>query len=151
MDEDVDRLYGLPHGAFVAERDALAKRWRADGRREEAAEVAKLPRPTVAAWAANQVLRSQPADARELLAAGTALAKARGAKLRPAIERHRAVLARLDAAARGLLDERGRGLSPATLAKVAQTLHAVSLDPDARQEGQAARLARERFYSGLGT
>lgn len=151
MKRDVDRLYGLPHGAFVAERDALVKRLRAEGRREEAAAVAKLSRPTVAAWAANQVLRSQPADARELLEAGAALLEARGAKLRPAIERHRAVLARLDAAARGLLDERGRGLSPATLEKVARTLHAVSLDPDAREEGQAARLVRERFSSGLGT
>src|ERR671929_31286 len=61
-----DDLYGLPLDAFVPERDALAKRLRADNRREDAAAVRALRKPSVAAWAANQVLRSQPSKAREL-------------------------------------------------------------------------------------
>src|SRR3954451_21313497 len=60
----VDELYGLALDEFVPRRDALAKRLRADGRREEAAEVAALRKPSVAAWAANQAIRSQPRAAR---------------------------------------------------------------------------------------
>src|SRR5207253_699169 len=46
---EVDDLYGLALDEFVPRRDALAKRLRADGRREEAAEVGALRKPSVAA------------------------------------------------------------------------------------------------------
>lgn len=148
--EEADALYGLPLAEFVPSRTDLAKRLRAEGRREEAGAAAKLPKPTVAAWAANQVLRSQPADARELFSAGDALAGATGPGLRDAIARHRAVLARLMAAARGLLDANGKALSAASLEKVMHTLNAASLDPGLREEARAARLTAEHVYSGLG-
>src|SRR5437763_7463382 len=120
----VDELYGLALDEFVRRRDALAKRLRADGRREEAAEVAALRKPSVAAWAANQAIRSQPKAARELWAAGDALlaaheailaGKGSGDALREASARHRAALRELLAAAAGLLDSHGRSPSPTTL------------------------------------
>lgn len=150
MADAADDLYGLPLADFVPERNALVKRLRADGRRDEAAAVAKLPKPSVAAWAANQVLRTQPKDARELLAAGDALAAADRTTLREAITAHREILGRLLAAANGLLDPDGRSLSAQTIERVQQTLNAASLDPDLRDEATAARLTKERVYSGLG-
>ena len=39
---------------------ALVKELKADGRKDDAAAVAKLRRPSVAAWALNQVAREQP-------------------------------------------------------------------------------------------
>ena len=101
----VDRLYGLPREEFVAERDALAKQLRADGQRDEATAVKALPKPTVAAWAANQAVRSQKRAARELWKAGDALAKAQeallagkgsGPKLRAAAEAERAAVETVD-------------------------------------------------------
>src|SRR3954452_599693 len=74
--DDADDLYGLPLDAFVPERDALAKRLRADKRREEADEVKALRKPSVAAWAVNQAVRSQPKAARALWDAGDALVAA---------------------------------------------------------------------------
>lgn len=148
--DEADALYGLPLADFVPERNALVKRLRADGRRDEAAAVAKLAKPSVAAWAANQVLRTQPQDARELLAAGDALANADRTTLRDAITTHREILGRLLAAANGLLDPDGRSLSAQTLERVQQTLNAASLDPELRDEATAARLTKERVYSGLG-
>ena len=65
-DDAIDRLYGLPLEAFVGERDALAKELRAAGRRDEAAAVKALTKPTVAAWAVNQALRTQHKAAGEL-------------------------------------------------------------------------------------
>ena len=147
---EAGRLYGLALAEFVPERTALAKALRADGRRDEAAAVAKLAKPTVAAWAANQVLRTQAADRRELLAAGDALTEATGPGLREAIARHRDALGRLMAAARGLLDPDGRELSAGTLEKVMQTLNAASLDPELREAAEHGRLAREQVFSGLG-
>ena len=58
--DGVDALYGLALDEFVPARDALAKRARAEGRREDAAAIAALRKPSVAAWAANQAIRSQP-------------------------------------------------------------------------------------------
>src|SRR3954470_19480390 len=79
--DEADDLYGLALDAFVPERDALAKRLRADGRREDAAAVKALRKPSVAAWAVNQAVRSQPKAARDLWQAGDALIEAQDALL----------------------------------------------------------------------
>ena len=144
-----DDLYGLPLAEFVPARNALAKDLKAAGKRDEAAEVAKLAKPTVSAWAANQVLRTQRKDAKKLFAAGDALAKAKGKTVRKAIERHREALATLMDAARGLLDPDGRSLSDQTLEKVQRTLHAVSLDTEVRADAQAGRLTKDHAFWGL--
>ena len=157
-DDAVDRLYGLPREEFIGERDALAKELRADGRRDEAAAVKALGKPTVAAWAANQAVRSQKKPARDLWKAGDQLSaahdavlagKGSGAKLREATERERAAVERLVDAARGLLSASGGDLSEATIERVRETLHAGAIDPDAREEVAGGRTARERTPQGL--
>ena len=65
--DETARLYGLPLDEFTAERDAVAKRLRADGEREEAARIKKLRKPSVPAWAVNQAAR---ADAKARQGAG---------------------------------------------------------------------------------
>src|SRR2546423_1744237 len=60
VDEIVDRLYALPLEEFTRERDAAAREVRKAGDRAAAAIIAKLPKPTPAAWAANQVAREHP-------------------------------------------------------------------------------------------
>jgi len=157
-DDAVDRLYGLPREEFVGERDALAKQLRAAGSRDEAAAVKALPKPTVAAWAANQAVRSQKRAARELWKAGDALSAAQdavlagkgsGTKLREASERERAAVETLVDAARGLLGASGGDLSEATIERVRETLHAGAIDSDAREEVAAGRAVRERSPQGL--
>jgi hypothetical protein len=157
-DDAIDRLYGLPLDAFVGERDALAKELRAAGRRDEAAAVKALKKPSVAAWAVNQALRTQGKAARELWQAGDALAAAQekilagegsGADLRAATERERAAVEPLVDAARGLLTASGGDLSETTIERVRQTLHAGAIDPEAREEIASGRAARERAPQGL--
>jgi len=157
--DDADALYGLPLDAFVAERDALAKRLRADGRRDAADEVKALRKPSVAAWAVNQVVRSQPKPARALWNAGDALiaaqddllaGRADAATLRTAVEDERAALDALLDAARGLLTGEGHDLGDATIERVRDTLHAGAIDADAREEVAAGRAVRERAHAGLG-
>lgn len=157
-DDAIDRLYGLPRDAFVAERDGLAKELRAAGQRDEAAAVKALKKPSVAAWAVNQALRTQGKAARELWRAGDALAAAQekilagegsGADLRAATERERAAVEPLVDAARGLLTASGGDLSETTIERVRQTLHAGAIDPEAREEIASGRATRERAPQGL--
>src|SRR3954454_4133898 len=76
---DVDALYGLPLEEFIGARAAAAKELRKAGDRETAAVVAKLPKPTPAAWTANQVAREQPEVMAAMLEAGDALRDAQEA------------------------------------------------------------------------
>ncbi|HEV3000712.1 MAG TPA: hypothetical protein VGW75_08235 [Solirubrobacteraceae bacterium] len=155
----VDELYCLPLDRFVPERDALARSLRAENRRDEAAAVAKLPKPALAAWAVNQVVRSQPAAARALWAAGDAVldvqrravaGEASGDELRAAIAAQRSALAPLADAARGMLTGRGAFLGEQAVQAVIETLHAAAVDPDARPDVEAGRLARPLRLAGLG-
>jgi hypothetical protein len=159
MDKAEDALYGLPLEQFTPERDELAKRLRKEGDRDAADRVKKLRKPTVAAWAVNQVARTQPKAIRELGKAGEALRDAQAAivagkgsadKLRSATERERAVVQELMDAARGLLSGSGKGLSESVLEDVAETLRAAAVDDDTREAVLAGRLDRERRAAGLG-
>ena len=152
-------LYGLPLDRFVAERGALAKSLRADGKRDEAAEVAKLRKPSVAAWAVNQLVRTQSREVKALFKAGDQLQRAQAdllagkgdaGKLRAAAEREREAVDELTEAARGLLSSEGHELAQATLDRVSDTLHAAALDEDARGEVQDGCLVRELRHVGLG-
>ena len=156
---DSDQLYGLPLDQFVAERGALVKALRADGQREQAAEVAARRKPSVAAWAVNQLVRSQRHAVDELFAAGDALrvvqaevmaGRQDAQSLREAAGEERAAVDALIASARGLLTSEGDELSPAVIDRVADTLHAAALDDDARAQLDDGRLERELRHVGLG-
>jgi hypothetical protein len=154
-----DDLYGLALERFVPERTALARTLRADGRRDEAAAVAGARKPSVAAWAVNQLVRAQGPAVKELFDAGDALREAQaellagrgdGSFLRTARERERVAVDGLVNSARGLLTSQGHELSPATLDRVLDTLHAAALDDSAREQVRAGRLQRELRHAGLG-
>jgi hypothetical protein len=76
-----DLLYGLPLEEFTPARDKAAKEIRKAGDKERAARIAKLPKPTPAAWAANQLARSRPELIDALLDAGAALRAAQDAAI----------------------------------------------------------------------
>jgi hypothetical protein len=159
LDDGAERLYGVAPEAFVAERDALAKRLRAEGRGEEAAAVKRLARPTAAAWAVNQLVRREPEWVQALVTAGRRLEEAQQAlldrsgdrdALRAAMAGQREAIERLVGLAADVLRE-GRGsATPALLDHVRETLQAASLDPDARAQVCAGRLAHELSAAGIG-
>jgi hypothetical protein len=158
-DVDVDDLYGLPPDRFVPGRAAVTRELRAAGRREEAAVVARLPKPSVAAWAVNQLVRSQARAIASLFEAGQGLRDAQsevlagrggGPALRAAAERERTAVDALVKAARGLLTSDGHEPSAATLDRVGETLHAAAVDDDAQQLVRDGRLERELLHVGFG-
>jgi hypothetical protein len=156
-DEKVDALYGLPLEEFTKARNEIARGLRSRGEREAAEWVGALSKPTAAAWAVNQVMRTQRKDARALLEAGERLRKAHedvatgnasAQDLRDAADAERAAVERLSRAARGLTDASGRDLSEGVLERVTQTLHAIAADSETRSLAEAGRLSRERQASG---
>jgi hypothetical protein len=147
MIDEADQLYGLPLEDFVAERDALAKRLRADGRRAEADEVKALRKPPAVVWAVNQLMRTQRKPAKALVAAADRAAKNPGD--RNALRAHHDALDELTAAGAGLLSGKGRGLSEDALLRVRSALHAASLDRNAREDFIAGRLSEEPAPAGF--
>jgi hypothetical protein len=147
MMEEADKLYGLPLEDFVAERDALAKTLRAQGRRAEADEVKGLRKPPAVVWAVNQLMRTQRKPARALIEAADRAAKNPGD--RDALRAHHEALDALTTAGAGLLSGKGRGLSEDALLRVRSALHAASLDRDNREDFVAGRLSAEPPPAGF--
>lgn len=151
-------LYGLPLERFVPERNALAKELRRSGRPEEADTVAALRKPSLAAWAVNQLIRTQSGQVAELFKAGDAAQRAQadllggkgnGARLREALDSERAAVRALAQVARGLLTSQGHALSPTMLERVSDTLHAAALEEEARAAVSRGCLDRELRHVGL--
>jgi hypothetical protein len=148
LDEAIDRLYGVDLAEFVPERARLAKELRAEGRRDDAEQVAKLRKPTVAAWAVNQLTRHQRRDVDLLLDAGHRLREAQAGVLRGTdraeFDRARATereaLQRLTQSADQLLG----GTTAATLQQIGDTLRAAAVSEDGREQ-----LARGQFVAPL--
>jgi hypothetical protein len=155
VEQAVRELYGLPPGDFTGARDARVKELRAAGDRDAANAVKALRRPTVAAWALNQLARSRAKDLERLLEAGERLRGAQEELLgggdrsafQEAAAAERELVAELTDDATTLASEageRGGGLRE----KVAETLHAAALDEGAAEELRAGRLVREREAIG---
>ena len=160
MAMDPGDLYGLPLERFTEERNGLAKELRRSGEREEATRVAGLRKPSVAAWAVNQLIRTQSREVKALYKAGDrlvavqeSLLAGRGdsGALREAADAERAAVDGLVDRARGLLSAGGEELSAARLERVRETLHAAALDKDARAQVSAGCLERELRHVGLGS
>jgi hypothetical protein len=152
-------LYGLPLDRFVPERAALAKALRGEGRKEEAAGVGALRKPSVAAWTVNQLVRTRRAAVTSLFDAGDALGRAQSEllagrgdahALREAAQRERQAVDDLAEVARGLLSSQGQEPTQATLDRVSETLHAAALDEKARAQVREACLERELRQVGFG-
>ena len=103
MTKDADRLFGLPLAEFTGERDALVRKLRDEGRRDEAAEIAALRKPVLAAWVVNQLVRQRRAEVRELVRAAEAVKSGR----RDADERFRTAAEALGRSARAFSPTRG--------------------------------------------
>jgi hypothetical protein len=152
-EQALDELYAATLEDFVSERKRLSAALKESGLREEAEKVAKLRKPSVAAWALNQLSRQNRRDVDLLLDAGHRLREAQAGVLggaeREAFDQarkaEREALSRLTGEAEKLLRARGSA-SAATLAQIGESLRAASVSPEGRE-----LLARGRFTQPLET
>ena len=117
-EEAVTTLYRAPHESFVTERQRLAAELKAEGDKAGAAQLAKLGRPSISAWAVNQLWWHAREAFDELFATAAQL---RAGKL-SASAAHRKAVAALGARAQKLLIEGGHSANDATLRRVTTTL-----------------------------
>jgi len=154
VDHVASELYALPPGRFTIARDEYVVSARATGQHRLAAEVAKLRKPTLAAWAVNQLVRDQGEMLQRLLDIGRQLLDAqlglRAGDLRRLTRQRNQILVELTQRARTLSALAGESLSSATLEQVRGTLTAAVADPDNAREVCSGRLTRALSYSGFG-
>jgi hypothetical protein len=145
----LDELYAAPLDEFIARRTALAKQLKADGRADEAAEVAGLGKPSAPLWAVNQLARRNRPAVEKLLSASDALRTAIGNGDRDAFAAAQNgqgdALRKLRDAARRLL---GNPTEP-TLARIVSTFRAASVDEQLREQLAVGRLTDEPEPGGF--
>ncbi|WP_435203957.1 hypothetical protein [Micromonospora sp. bgisy143] len=154
--ELVRQLYRTPPDRFVAARDAAVAEARRAGDTTGARQLARLRRPTVAAWLVNLLAIERPELVADLVNLADALRAAqrelRGARLRELSAQRRAVVAALVAEVRTLAraepDAPPAGRLP--LAEVEATLNAALSDADVAEQVRAGRLLRAATYAGFG-
>ena len=141
LDKEIQRLYRLPLGEFTPERNALAKRLQKEGDREAADQVKALPKPSVSAWAVNQLFAREEDRMRRLLATGERARSALQHTLtvgdaevfREALQEERELRDDLRHRAAEILSE-DRAPSQAILDRVTVNLDALALSPAAATE-----------------
>ena len=158
LDEEIERLYSLPLDQFTSERDSLARRARDAGDKAGADAVKALRKPTVSAWAINQIARKERMKVRSLLVAGEKLRKAHGdvlsggqpAAVAEATEAERNAITHLVSSAEKVLSEAGHSPSQSTLDRIATTLRAAAVEDEGRLLLEKGRLTRDLDPSGFG-
>jgi len=150
-DSEVERLYGLSLDEFTAARDETALRLRDEGRREHAAAIKALRKPSNPAWVVNRLAREVPKIIDTLLDAGQRLRDTQlsgSGSLQDAMERERTALDRAMRNAEEIATHAGLA-SAATLQRVRETLHLAALDPDVAADVKRGVLAREGRATGF--
>jgi hypothetical protein len=141
--DGLDLLYSAPRERFVSLRNEMAKRLRGEGRRDEAAEIAALRKPTLVAWALNEVSRSASDKVDELFEAQASLqAAGSAATLRTASQRRQAIMGELLSIAVEALEaggHDGEGLRD----RIGLTLLAIGTNPEAGEAFRRGRLSDE--------
>jgi len=148
----IDDLYQLPLDEFTARRNELVKELKKAGDETGAGSVAKLRKPSLPAWAVNQLARREKKGITDLFEASDALRAAHAAggdALRDATKARNALISRLVDTAGGILEEAGHSPGRAHLDRITATLQA-SADDEHRDELASGRLVNDLQPTGFG-
>ncbi|HST14698.1 MAG TPA: hypothetical protein VLJ44_07610 [Gaiellaceae bacterium] len=153
LDEALDQLYDAAPEDFVGVRKRLAKELKADGRSDDADHIAKIRKPTVAAWALNRLTRDHRRDIDLLLDSGHRLRQAQAGVLRgdareafeQAQRTERETIGRLTREAEQLLG----GASAAVVEQIAASLHAAAVSEQRREVLKAGRFTQPLTLEGF--
>ena len=158
LDEELDRLYGLPLAEFTRARNELARELLDAGEREAADQVKVLRKPSLSAWTVNQLARRERLQVRSLMTAAERLRDAQVKLLRggsrddvqEAVRRHREVVRALLDSAKGLLHSAGHAATDATLERIRETLTAVAGHAEGMRLVEEGRLSEDLDPAGFG-
>ena len=149
-----EHLYGLPLAEFTAARNALAR----EAEDRDAAEaIRSLRKPSLPAWALNQLARRDADAVRGLVRAGRDLRSAQEDLLaggerdafREASKLEQQLVSELAGRAVEIARESGAAASEPLKQRVADTLRAAVLDHEVAEALVAGRLVREQAAAGM--
>lgn len=144
--DQIDALFQLPPPAFVAARNTLAADLAKAGHEALAGRIKALPKPSISAWAVNQLYWRHRDSFDKLVATGERFRRAQGARLegkgtdvRSLLNERRAVLSENARLAAAIL-QRSSGAAPAgVMRRITATLEALAAygrTPDAPRAGR---------------
>jgi hypothetical protein len=133
LENDVDALFKLPLAEFIGARNTLAARLKQDGRADNANFVKALAKPSISAWAVNQLYWKHREAFDSLLAAAQRFRQAQRsglarkvADVRGSLDARREALSHLSDLATSLLHDAGHNPTPDTVRRITTTLEAIS-------------------------
>lgn len=144
LEDDLDVLFKLPLAEFTAARNSLAAELKRAGRGNESDFVKSLTKPSISAWAVNQLYWDHREAFDELIAASERISDAqssarKGGDIRGALDARREALAELSDLAANVLRDAGHNPSQDTIRRITTTLEAMSAyssAPDAPRPGR---------------
>jgi hypothetical protein len=137
LEAELDALFQLPLAEFTGARNALAAQLKKSGRSDEAAQVKALAKPSVSAWAVNQLYWDHREEFDQLIALGERFHKAQTSRsagkvadMREAVQARREALTHLSDLATSLLRDAdpnpGQSPAPDTIHRITTTLEGIS-------------------------
>jgi hypothetical protein len=134
LEVDIDALFRLPLAEFTGARNALAAQLKKSGRGDEAVLVKALAKPSISAWAVNQLYWNHREAFDQLIASGERFHKAQKSgkvgDMRTALEGRREALTHLSDLATSLLRDAGpnpgQNPTPDTIHRITTTLEGIS-------------------------
>ena len=143
LDDEIDDLFALPLAEFTGARNALSARLKKEGRANDAERIKLMAKPSVSAWAVNQLYWKERDAFDQLIAAGKrfdpARASGKARDMRESLDVRREALTNLSELASALLVEAGHNPSQDTLRRITTSLEALSafaLLPDGPTPGR---------------
>jgi hypothetical protein len=157
LNAEIDRLYQAPLGEFVAARNALASRVKAEQGKDAAQHIKAVEKPNATAWVVNQLAWRHRAELTTLLLAGDAVRLVQQQRLggadvdaAPAARSRQAAMDVLVAHAADLLKEAGQTPSPENRQRLVSTLDALATYGTGEAAPRVGRLTRDVEPPGFG-
>ena len=154
-ESELDDLYAAPLDQFVKARNEIVARLKEAGDDSAAARVAALKKPSVSAWAVNQLARTGSIDLQRLIKAGEALEQAQSRAMSGQDSTGFEEARRDEAAAISLLRTAAKQVlvsaSPAILDRIVSTLRAGVATPEGRGMLKKGRLSEDLEPMGFGS
>jgi len=155
LEEVADELYEVAPEDFIAVRTTRQDEAKADGDKALAKAIGSLPKPSLAAWVCNLLVRAHRDEIEALVELGDLLRDAQqnlaGDELRALNTQRGQLLNALTRQAAALARERGQRIGQSIAGQVEDTLRAAMADREAGEALLTGRLSSPMSYSGMGT
>src|SRR5882672_5457814 len=149
LEDEVDALFRLPLAGFTGARNTLAARLKKSERGDEAARVKVLAKPSISAWAVNQLYWNHREAFDRLIASGERFHKAQASRvggkiadMRSALDARSKALSELSDLATSFLLDAGHNPSLDTIRRITSTPEAISAMSELASRSDAPRPGR---------